>query len=122
MLKILIAACLVTIPTIASAVCDITKDSITGILTEVEAEHPNGTTFNAFMLNAEDTFDVPTVDGTACVIVRLIQIDPADPETEAALRNSLSQTITVTSPDMFEAHTAWHVGEAVAMDARVVSP
>jgi hypothetical protein len=122
MLKPLFALLFITLPSFAFAICEITKDTITGTLTEVEAEHPNGTAFKAFILDAEDDFEVADVDGSACVIVRYLQVDPADAETEAALRKSLGQTVSVTSPDMFQAHTAWHVGDAVAMQARLVTP
>jgi hypothetical protein len=122
MLKTSFALLFVALPSFAFAECELDTDMITGIISEVDAEHPNGTTFTAFVMKAEDVILVPEFDGTACTMADFIQIDPADDETEAALRASLGKTVTIRTPDLFEAHTAWHISEAVAMEARLVTP
>jgi hypothetical protein len=119
---VIFTLCIIAFPSLASAACEVTKDSFIGTLTEVTAEHPNGTTFTAFMLEADDDVIVPSIDGNTCTFAARIQIDPADQETETAMRARLGEVVTITSPDMFEAHTAWHIGDAVAMQARLVMP
>jgi hypothetical protein len=108
---------LTAIPAVATAGCGGPGNEITGILRIFQGQHPNGTQVEVMQIATEKPFLALSVNGDACISASAIHIIPADPETETALRAMAGQPVTVVSDDVFEAHTAWHFGDAVAMGA-----
>jgi hypothetical protein len=89
---------------------------MTGTLREVHTVHPNGTAIDAFQIVADAPVQAVAVLGDGCVAAQIVQLVPLDDAVAKALVGRLGQVVKVTSPDVFEAHTAWHIGDAVAMD------
>ncbi len=93
--------------------------TMTGTLRQVESKHPNGTIIEAIQLVADTAVEATSAQGSGCISARVVQLVAADGRTADAFASRLGQRITVSSPDVFEAHTAWHIGQAVAMAARL---
>jgi hypothetical protein len=89
---------------------------MTGTLREVHAVHPNGTAIDAFQIVADVPVQAIGVLSDGCVAAQIVQLVPLDAAATTGLAARLGQMVKVTSPDVFEAHTAWHIGDAVAMD------
>lgn len=104
-----------TTPTLA---CATMAKSFEGELREVRTEHPNGTPLVVLQLAALSPVDAVGLD-EECVKVRQIQIVPIDKATHTKLRRLIGMKVRIRTPDLFVAHTAWHIGDAVAMKASI---
>jgi hypothetical protein len=114
-----VAAMLLATGPALGAGCLETPARLTGTLGEVEAAHPNGTIIRAIQLTLDQPVQVEGMLADGCVEAKVIHVAPIDKAAERRLRARLGKTATIVSPDVFEAHTAWHVGEGVAMRARL---
>jgi hypothetical protein len=94
---------------------------LTGILSEVRGAHPNGTQLRGLQLDlGRDACMVgAALDGGQLGFSR-VHVVPADASVERQLRNALGQRVTVRGRELMEAHTAWHLGDAVLLEATMV--
>jgi hypothetical protein len=112
---------LMGVPLTAQAGCGGADTAITGTLRLFEGRHPNGTLVDVIQIVTPTPVQAATVDGAGCIAVSKVQVVPLDTVTDTALRGMVGLEVTVLSDDMFEAHTAWHFGDAVAMGAALPS-
>lgn len=103
----------------ALADCQAPGDPISGRLGMFETRHPNGDAIKGWVLLTNDVcvrmedFDGEMVDFAPRVVHVVFGNEP---------RNLMSQTsemVTVRG-DLMEAHTVWHLGDVVMMDAELV--
>jgi hypothetical protein len=118
-MKMLMVMALLILPVAARAGCEGPEWRIEGTLGLLKTYHPNGTLIEALIVETVEPLEVTTpLDGT-CVEARRFQIVPQDDATQAALMAALGQRVVVRSNTVFQAETAWHVGEAVALAAEL---
>lgn len=92
-------------------------ERITGELRYVETQHPNGTPLRNAVL---------VLDEKRCVVDpdyghaegKWVQV--SGPVEESVRDLSPSTTIVIEANEYLVPHTAWHVGDIVALDARLV--
>lgn len=109
------ACAFATTPALA---CPTMATRFEGKLREVRTEHPNGTPLVVLQLIVLSPVDAVGLEGE-CVKVRHIQIVPIDKATHAKLRQRIGKKVRIETPDLFVAHTAWHIGDAVAMKSSI---
>jgi len=92
-----------------------------GVLSEARQVHPNGTPIRAFQI---DLGRMACVAGAALdggqLNVQRVHVVPADGVADQRLRAAMGQRVTVRGRELMEAHTAWHLGDAVLLDATLV--
>ncbi len=102
--------------------------TLTGTLRIERHQHPNGSTFEPWVLQ---------LPGPACLTVaglddqstpqrmpsiRRVQLGAASDRQAALLKSLVGKSITVRLDDVFEPHTAWHVGDVVSMEFTIIGP
>ena len=102
--------------------------TLTGTLRVERHQHPNGSTFEPWMLQ---------LPGPTCLMVaglddrsppqrlptiRRVQLGAASDQQTAQLRSLVGKSITIRLDDVFEPHTAWHVGDVVSTEFAIVRP
>lgn len=108
---------LLSLPMAAHATCDGPDWQIEGKLSLVTSTHPNGTLIEALIVETVEPLQVTTAVDGLCAEARRFQIVPQDETTGAALLQAVGKRVIVRSDTVFEAETAWHIGDAVALDA-----
>ena len=104
----------------AQSACLALPTTLSGTLLVARTQHPNGTPITAYQIRVASPLSVEGMTSDGCVTASLIQVLPADKKQQRRFAQSVGKTISIISPDVFEAHTAWHIGEAVALQARVL--
>ncbi len=106
----------------AQPVCLENGDQISGEFRYVESRHPNGTSLRyGFVVVPEPVCVVAESRETGEMYLvwgRWIQISYA--EDEVGNQPYVGDAVTV-SADYFEPHTAWHLGDIVGINARVIA-
>lgn len=67
-----------------------------------------------------DGVSAQAAQGTGCMTARKIHLVPQDSQTGRLLRRLDGKPVVVRVDEVFEAHTAWHHGDAVARGVRVM--
>jgi hypothetical protein len=116
---------LVAIPMVGHAQQRVTLgdgDVIRGQLGIVKTKHPNGTRIEAFQIvNDAGYFLKEDEDCDARVPLRKFHVVPRDGQTKTRLQRSLGKVVSIRGRQFYCAHTAWHIGDAVALDSEIVS-
>jgi hypothetical protein len=96
--------------------------TLSGTVREVRRRHPNGTPIRVFQidLGRRACIEGAGMDGGR-LSFRRVHVAPADSATEQRLRSALGRQVAVRGREIIEAHTAWHIGDAVMLDA-VIAP
>lgn len=96
-------------------------DVIRGELRLVEARHPNGTRIEAFQVVSATGYVLPGDDlCEAGVPLRKFHVVAKDGDTRKQFQRSLGKVLSVKGRQFYCAHTAWHIGDAVALEAEIV--
>ena len=101
----------------AQAKCLADGDAVTGKLRIVKTRHPNGTPITAYQVVTATPVCVLDMDEKPQDSTKF-HVVPRDEAGEAALKRAVGRTVTVRGNPM-PAHTAWHIGDAVMMEAVV---
>ena len=94
---------------------------IRGQLRVVNTKHPNGTPIRAFQLVSAGGYVLN--DDEFCekdVALKKFHIVAKDRGTTKRLETSLGKVLSIKGRQFYCAHTAWHIGDAVAADAEIV--
>lgn len=93
-------------------------ETISGTLREVRRQHASGAPIRALQVELGQP---ACIEGAALEGGRLnfrrVHVVPIDQRTEAQLRGNIGRRVQVRGREIIEAHTAWHVGDAVMLDA-----
>jgi hypothetical protein len=111
-----LAVLLSTLSSFASA-CASLPETIEGLLRETRRVHPNGSVITALQVVVKQDILVVAAGRKGCSVARIIQVVPRDANEGRMISSRIGQIVRIKSPDIFESHTAWHVGDAVAMQA-----
>jgi hypothetical protein len=103
----------------ALAECLALPASLSGTLSKQRVEHPNGDRFDAYRLTLDSPIEVAGIVSDGCVKAVIVHVVPHDDAEMRRFERALRRRVTIASPDVFEAHTAWHAGDAVALQAKL---
>jgi len=102
--------------------------TLTGTLRVERHQHPNGSTFQPWMLQlaSPTCLMIAGLDDKTSPEripnIRKVQLGPSSEQQTAQLKGLIGKSITVRLDDVFEPHTAWHVGDAVSTEFTIVRP
>jgi nicotinamidase-related amidase len=117
MKHVLFLLMIAALPTAAQAICGGAGTEITGTVRAFQGQHPDGTLVDVLQIEVAEPIEVAGILSDGCVSATTIQVVPIDQDMAEILHEQVGQEVTVLSDEVFEAHTAWHFGDAVAMDA-----
>jgi hypothetical protein len=103
----------------AEAACSTYPLTISGVVKIVKTTHPNGTPITAYQVQSDRPISVDGIVSDGCVQASLVHLFVQSKSDRQWLKAHLGQTVTVTTSDIFEASTAWHIGDAVAMKPQI---
>lgn len=104
-------------PSTARPQCLADGDAVTGTLRIVKTRHPNGTPITAYQVVTAQPVCVLDLDDKPQDSSKF-HVVPRGKADEAALKRAVGRSVTVRGNPM-AAHTAWHIGDAVIMEAVV---
>jgi hypothetical protein len=111
------------VPAAAPQNCLRATDPVSGTLRQVSTRHPNGTPIEVMQLRLDrpGCMVVPGLDGTPRPMrFQAVHLVSQDPALRARLRNAAGSRATVQGGDVMEPHTAWHIGDLVMLDVRIL--
>jgi hypothetical protein len=97
-------------------------DTITGKLRLVEARHPNGTLLRAFQVVVDTPKAFAKEDEFCDGPPKTFHLVANEKPQATKLNSLLGKKIAVIAEDMMCSETAWHIGDAVVFQWRLVEP
>ena len=109
----------------AASDCLRATDPLTGTLRQLRTRHPNGTPIEVIQLwlDRPACMVVPGLDGSPHPLrIQAVHLVSQDAALRARLRGALGRRATVQGGDVMEPHTAWHIGDLVMFEPRMLQP
>lgn len=118
----LLLAALICQASPAAAGCLSPGAPLPGILQRLESRHPNGTPLRALVLLTPPgtCLLLDSGDGPEEVEIRILHLVFPDRQRTQAAARLLGEPVTIGGQDIARAFTAWHLGDAVLFDPRIL--